>query len=426
MAPFFNKKHKGSDKSGKGKEEEKPERKPNSTSSAAADEFAPAGTPDGEPAPLLNDSDEDFLERLVSNGHETDEDGPPPPLPPRPKTPELVWEDSESFRASRSGEDNAAATATTTTTTTTSTTTKKPNRLSRIFRRKDGTSNKNLTVPSAAAAEVTPEEADREWADLNRVLSRLGIAPATTTTTTTTDPDSPEAAEGDSTAKKKDKKKTDKAKAAALTASAELQSLLRQFVVVLKDVMRGAPAAVDDLTALLDGRNDVLRRGFDRLPSSMQKLVTQLPKKLTDSLGPEILAAAAESQGLKKEDATTAGGLARLLKPNSLKDLVLTPAIVRSMLKAILNALKTRWPAFVGTNVLWSTAVFLLLFVLWYLHKRGKEEREKLEKEAAEREAGERKVDGEEEGSGRDGLRQAEEGVSSSVVVVEPPVESSR
>jgi flagellar biosynthesis/type III secretory pathway M-ring protein FliF/YscJ len=73
----------------------------------------------------------------------------------------------------------------------------------------------------------------------------------------------------------------------------------------------------------------------------------------------------------------------------------------------------------VGTNVLWSAAVFLLLFVLWYFHKRGKEEREKREKEEAEAEA-----EGKEGKEGKEG--DPEEGTSSAVVVVEPPVESPR
>ncbi|KAL2143972.1 hypothetical protein VTI28DRAFT_9724 [Corynascus sepedonium] len=406
MAPFF-RKHKDSDKAGKqvaGKVgAAKPDDETQKTSNTSAAGFDSAGSTGNEPAPLLNDEDEEFLERLVS-GEVDDEEGLPPPLPPRPKTPDLVWDDSDSFRLSQT---EGVTTTTTPTPALATTTTKKPNRFSRLFHRKPSTSTA-LTVPSGAA-QVAPEEADREWADLNRVLSRLGIEP--------TDLDGPQENTPDTAATTSTKAtKTSKTKAAALTASAEVQSLLRQFVVVLKDIMHGAPTAVDDLTALLDGRNDVLRRGFDKLPSSMQKLVTQLPKKLTGSLGPEVLAAAAESQGLRKEDAPSdASGLARFLMPKTLNDLVLTPAIVKSMLKAIVNALKLRWPAFVGTNVLWSAAVFLLLFVLWYFHKRGKEEREKREKEAAEREG--------EKGLGEDqnDLKEAEEGVSSAVIVVEPP-----
>ena len=249
---------------------------------------------------------------------------------------------------------------------------------------------------------MPPEEADREWADLNRILTNLGIQP--------TIPEDPAAATTSTSTSTSTSAKA-KAKSAALTASTEIQSLLAQFVLVLRDIMHGAPTAVDDLIALLDGRNDALNRGFEKLPSSMQKLVTQLPKKLTSTLAPEMLAAAAEAQGLKKD--TDAGGLARFLVPKNLGDLVMTPAIVKSMLKAIVNALKLRWPAFVGTSMLWSTAVILLLFVLWYFHKRGKEEREKREKEEKEGEAG--KVEGE-----------AGEGTSSAVVVVEPPLESPR
>ncbi|KAK4099388.1 hypothetical protein N658DRAFT_410075, partial [Parathielavia hyrcaniae] len=247
---------------------------------------------------VLNDEDEKFLQRLVSSDHG---DGPPPPLPPRPKTPDLTWDsDSDSVRLAQTDKP-------------TTTTTKKPSPLSRLFHRKTSSSSSNaLTVPDSRTT-VAPDEADREWADLNRVLSRLGIEPSTTT---------------------------------------DVQTLLRQFVLVLKDITNGAPTAVDDLVQLLDGRNDVLKRGFEKLPGSMQRLVTQLPKKLTSSLGPEVLAAAAEAQGLKGE--TDAAGLARFLMPKNLQDLVLTPAIVKSMLSAIVNALKLRWPAFVGTNMLWS------------------------------------------------------------------------
>jgi hypothetical protein len=41
-----------------------------------------------------------------------------------------------------------------------------------------------------------------------------------------------------------------------------------------------------------------------------------------------------------------------------LKDLVTKPGAVVSLLKAIMNALKLRWPAFMGTNVLLSLALF--------------------------------------------------------------------
>jgi hypothetical protein len=82
-------------------------------------------------------------------------------------------------------------------------------------------------------------------------------------------------------------------------------------------------------------------------------------------LAPELLAVAAEAQALSGGTASAAGtgggfaGAAKsFLKPNSLKDLVTKPGAVVSMLKAIMNALKLRWPAFMGTNVLLSLGLF--------------------------------------------------------------------
>lgn len=105
----------------------------------------------------------------------------------------------------------------------------------------------------------------------------------------------------------------------------------------------------------------------------MQKLVTTLPDKLTKNLAPELLAVAAETQAFhagsagatSAGSAESAGGAAGLgaaamkfLKPTSLRDLVTKPGAVASMLKAIMNALKLRWPAFMGTNVLLSLGLF--------------------------------------------------------------------
>ena len=69
------------------------------------------------------------------------------------------------------------------------------------------------------------------------------------------------------------------------------------------------------------------------------------------------------------------------VKIPTLKDLVTKPGAVANMLRAIMTFLRTRFPAFMGMNVLWSLALFVLLFVFWYCHKRGREKR--LEKERA-------------------------------------------
>lgn len=423
------------------------------------------GAATGTRTPLLNDDDEQFLERLLSShggghvGAQLDE-GPRPPLPPRTKTPDLVWDsDTESFHlfdnlapnpndralilANQNtelavipkAEDSAPpvtapAAAATTAASPSSTTTpdeakekekekenenqkdKKPSRLSRLFSRAKKPSEKtNLEVPSsssAAAAGATPagvsEEAstEKEWADLSRILDRLSLA-------------------SDGTS----------AKVSAVSSEAK-DLLVKPFLQILKDLANGVPTAADDLVQLLDGRNDVLSKNFQKLPSSLQKLVTQLPKKLTSSLAPEILAAAAEAQGRSKDGAAASGGnlkdAAKGMLPKSLNDLVLTPAIIKTMLKAIVNALKTRFPAFMGTaaglNVLWSLAVFLLLFVLWYCHKRGKEEREKKEKgeegEEGEDVKAEEVVETVLQGARADGAGNQEQ---NQLVVVSPPPE---
>ncbi|KAK4189314.1 hypothetical protein QBC35DRAFT_150060 [Podospora australis] len=379
--------------------------------------------------PLLNDDDERFLERLLS--HDVDvqleEEGPRPPLPPRTKTPDLVWDsETESFHLfdtlAPNPNDRALVLANQNTKPDDPSsepappspsdapkdapelaTKDKKSRLSRLFSRSkkppSDSSPANLAVPGT---EDKSEE--KEWADLTRILDKLSLS-------TSSDPSSP-------------------SKVSALSSEAK-DLLVKPFLQILKDLANGVPTAADDLVQLLDGRNDVLSKNFSKLPSSLQKLVTQLPKKLTSTLAPEILAAAAEAQGK-----TAAGGdvksAAKSFLPRSLNDLVLTPALIKTMLKAIVNALKTRFPAFMGTavgvNMLWSLAVFLLLFVLWYCHKRGKEEREKREGEEGE---GEGEVKAEEvvetvlqgaraEGEGQQG--QGQEG-SQQLVIVSPPEE---
>jgi hypothetical protein len=110
-----------------------------------------------------------------------------------------------------------------------------------------------------------------------------------------------------------------------------------------------------------------LAKSYDHLPSFLQKLITQLPTKLTGSLAPELLAVATEAQAFNTAGASaTGGGLGAaaksFLKPTSLKDLVTKPGAVVGLLKTIMNALKVRWPAFMGTNVLLSLGLFGMHF----------------------------------------------------------------
>jgi len=152
----------------------------------------------------------------------------------------------------------------------------------------------------------------------------------------------------------------------ALALSAETKALLGQFTQILKDIGNGAPTAYKDLTSLLDTSSKQLEETFTGLPSFLQKLIKTLPAKLK----PELLqAAAAASPALATE-----GGF---------KALVTQPGALMSLLKSVVNILKLRFPMALGANAALSMGLFVVLLVLWYFYKRGKEVR--LEKEEKER-----------------------------------------
>ncbi|KAL8724957.1 MAG: hypothetical protein Q9181_006598 [Wetmoreana brouardii] len=159
-----------------------------------------------------------------------------------------------------------------------------------------------------------------------------------------------------------------------------------RFTLVLKDLMNGVPTAYDDLESLLTNSEGQLEKGYSKLPSFLQDLIKKLPSKMTQSLGPEVLAAAAEKHGMPHskyvgKGAHAAEKMGVKVRVPSLKDLVTKPGAIAGLLKTIMNFLKLRFPAFLGMNVLYSLGLFVLLFVFWYCHKRGKEVR--LEKERA-------------------------------------------
>lgn len=135
-----------------------------------------------------------------------------------------------------------------------------------------------------------------------------------------------------------------------------------RFTLVLKDLINGVPTAYDDLESLLTNSEHQLQRSFKHLPPFLQKLIEQLPAKMTQSIGPEMLAVAAEKQGLHSkytdQAAHTAEKMGVKVKVPSLKDLVTKPGAVAASLRAIMNFLKLRFPAFLGMNVLYSLALF--------------------------------------------------------------------
>lgn len=279
-------------------------------------------------SPILTDDDERFLERLtvssINTEHDDDDDdeGPRPPLPPRVGTPDLSWDsDSESFRGPKDKTESAKAGL--------KAAGKKANRLS-LFLRRDKKGQKEPELDPTRLVVPAPE-VDHERDDLARVLDNLNLSAKNNT---------------------------------AFSLSDESTELVRRFTLVLKDLVNGVPTAVNDLTSLLDDKDGILAKNYDKLPKSVKKLVTQLPDKLGDKLGAtEILTAAAAAGGLEQDaNASKKGGLKGTAKsflvPKNLAEMVTKPGAIVSMLKGIMNALKLRWPAFIGTNVLWSVAIF--------------------------------------------------------------------
>lgn len=169
------------------------------------------------------------------------------------------------------------------------------------------------------------------------------------------------------------------------SVSEETQDLLRRFNQVLKDLMNGVPTAYRDLESLLTNSDQQIQKTYNSLPPFLQKLIEKLPETMTKGIAPEVMAAAsarASGYGINlAKSGKAAGSAAKFIKTPSLKELIGNPTAITTLLKSIMQFLKTRFPAFAGINVLWSMALFLLLIVFWYCHKRGKEVR--LEKERA-------------------------------------------
>lgn len=312
---------------------------------AAAGSRSPAPTSTSTPeGPVLTDDDELFFERLTHEGRYADEDGKRPPLPPRAKTPDYSWDSSDaegdSLRQGKKGQGGPGMAVVDSSKDSSATSgggntdDKKSSGKSRLAfwaRRPTIANHKTKTQtlePGSPAAALSPAEEARESEDLSRVLDDLNLAARNNKT---------------------------------FSLSQDSQELVGQFTVVLKDLVNGAPTAAADLRHLFEDHDGTLARNYEKLPGSMKKLVTSLPAKLTGSLAPELLAVAAESQGLRGADAPTGGikdQAMKLVMPKNLSDLVTKPSAIVGMLKAIMNALKLRWPAFIGTNVIWSVALF--------------------------------------------------------------------
>ncbi|KAL4810000.1 hypothetical protein BDV18DRAFT_130090 [Aspergillus unguis] len=268
-------------------------------------------------------------------------------------------------------------------------------------------------TPASAKAEgrsKSPEKKRRPWSMMWKKSDKKAPetqSPEPATTSKSADPNETKQENEDMT------EILDKLNLAAdnnrvFSISDETQELLRKFKLIFKDLINGVPTAYHDLEMLLTNGNRQLQDTYSNLPGFLQKLIEKLPERWTESLAPEMIAVAAErasKSGVNVENVGKAAAAANKMgiQVPSLKELVGKPAAIVGMLRSIMAFLRARFPAVLGMNVLWSLALFILLFVLWYCHKRGREVRlenerlvteEEIEKINQESEGGDAGADG--------------------------------
>ncbi|KAI5837440.1 hypothetical protein DFP73DRAFT_568096 [Morchella snyderi] len=160
--------------------------------------------------------------------------------------------------------------------------------------------------------------------------------------------------------------------------STETKILLDKFILILKDISNGVPTAYQDLINLFDNSSKTFEDTFSTLPAFLQKIIKTLPKKMQAKMVPELLRTAAAASPAAAAEAEALGGMF------TLKELITKPGLLMGMLKSVMNFLKLRFPAALGgTSLAMSMALFVVLFVLWYCYKRGREVRLEAEASAA-------------------------------------------
>lgn len=131
----------------------------------------------------------------------------------------------------------------------------------------------------------------------------------------------------------------------------ETQELLRKFKLIFKDLVNGVPTAYHDLEMLLTNGDKWLQRSYSQLPGFIQRLIKKLPETLAKNFGLEALAAASLDAGSTAASETG-------FSPPALKEIVGNPAAIVGILRSIMAFLRTKFPAVMGMNVLWSLALF--------------------------------------------------------------------
>lgn len=298
--------------------------------------------------PVLNEEDEEFLNRITSEEN-------PPALPPRPEQLATEHDVAPPIKDAQFAlldgaqniplpntpqvelsEEPAMASAKDTSTPSRSTWSwlRRDSRDSRNSQRETTASNLADIAQGLKTADAQPNEdnivedveAKKEEEDMAIVLDKLNLAAVNNR---------------------------------VFSVSDETQELLQKFNLVLKDLMKGVPTAYGDLENLLTNGDDQLQKTFNSLPNFLQGLIAKLP----GSLAPSMAAAAQEkaaASGVNMENAGKAAAAAKKMgiKTPSLADLTGKPAAIASLLRSIIMYLRTRFPAFMGMNVLWSLAMF--------------------------------------------------------------------
>ena len=306
-------------------------------------------------APVLSEEDEIFLNKLTSADT-------PPPLPTRPKTQDLPvageTKGNDAQLALMDGAQNVPLPDT-------------PNELFEAPSTEGDLETRANRGPGAKSKSSTWSWLRRDSRDARRQATASGLMDVAEGLKSADAKPNEDEIVDDAEAKKEEEDMTvvlERLNLAAVnnrvfSISDETQELLQKFNQIFKDLINGVPTAYDDLESLLTNGDRQLQKTFNHLPNFLQKMIEQLPEKMTQGFAPEIMAAAAEraeKSGINMNNAGKAAAAAKKMgfKTPALKDLVGKPGAVAGMMRSVITFLRTRFPAFMGMNVLWSLALF--------------------------------------------------------------------
>lgn len=362
----------------------------------------PASASKDQSEPVISDEDELFLLHVASEGE-------PPPLPPRPS--------AEQHRALTSPTDDAklddiqqetekSAEASDESERPSSKDTKSwQNNFKDFFSKPqaDHALQRFRSMAESRQASNLHRQRSKDRQQTADTLSQAATAiknrsssPSPTRTPTASDPEAEAKAEQKEVTNILSSLNLSTLNNRAVGISNDTQKLLERFNQVLKDIVNGVPTAYDDLEKLLTERQGQLDKLYGTLPPWLQGLVKTIPVKVYAAMAPQLAAAVAAGEGAEsqgKDEGRKGKKKKSKFRIPTVKDLVGQKGMVAGMLRSIISFLSARFPLLLtGTNVIVSIAVFVLLFVFWYCHKRGKETR--LAREAEDTEEGLEESDG--------------------------------